>query len=32
MGPQVPSPTHLSKSQHGGKVMSFESQETIKNG
>ena len=27
---QVPSPTHVSKSQHGGKVLTFEPQETIK--
>ena len=29
MGSQVPSPTHVSKSQHGGKVPTFEPQETI---
>ena len=29
-GSQVPSPTHVSKSQHGGKVPTFEPQETIK--
>ena len=29
MGSQVPSPTHVSKSQHGGKVPPFELQETI---
>ena len=28
--PGVPSPTHVSKSQHGGKVPTFEPQETIK--
>ena len=26
----VPSPTHVSKSQHGGKVPTFEPRETIK--
>ena len=33
MGPksQVSSPTHASKSQNGGKVPTFEPQETIKN-
>ena len=30
MRSQVPSPTHISKSQHGGKVPTFEPQETIK--
>jgi hypothetical protein len=30
MGSQVPGPTHVSKSQHGGKVPTFEPQETIK--
>jgi hypothetical protein len=30
MGSQVPSPTYDSKSQHGGKVPTFEAQETIK--
>ena len=29
MGFQVPSPTHVSKSQHGGKVPTFQSQKTI---
>jgi len=29
MGFQVPSPTHISKSQHGGKIPTFEPQETI---
>jgi hypothetical protein len=29
MGSQVPSPSHVSKSQHGGKVPTFEPQETI---
>ena len=28
-GSQVPRPTHVSKSQHGGKVPTFEPQETI---
>ena len=30
MGSQVPSPTHVSKSQHGGKVPTFEPRETTK--
>ena len=30
MRSQVPSPTHVGKSQHGGKVPAFEPQETIK--
>ena len=30
MGSQVPSPIHVSESQHGGKVPTFEPQETIK--
>ena len=30
MGSRVPSPTHVSKSQHGGKVPTFEPQESIK--
>jgi hypothetical protein len=29
MGPQVPHPTHISKSQHGRKVPTFGPQETI---
>ena len=30
MGSQVPSSTHVSNSQHGGKVLTFEPQETIR--
>ena len=32
MGSEVPSPTHVSRSQHGGKVPSFEPQEPLKYG
>ena len=30
MGSEVPSPAHVSKSQHGGKIPTTEPQETIK--